>query len=368
MNGRKNQVGRIKLELSRVGSFKLDVDFELAPLGITVLFGPSGCGKTTVLRSVSGLERKARGVVQIGGDLWQDSDKGIFVPAWKRHLGYVFQEASLFPHLTARENLEFGIKYGRGMQGLGSRMEEAVELLGLSRLLDHLPETLSGGERQRVAIARALVLDPEILLMDEPLSALDWVRRQEILPWIKRIRDELQIPMLYVTHSAGEMARLADTIVLMEEGRIKKSGPASQLLGEIMAPVEVESDQISFLHGRVGEIDEKYHLAKLVLWRGGSLWISSEGVALENEVRVKILARDVVLAAVKPGQENSMQNALPCKVLSVIQDPDPSQALVDLACGEDRLMARLTRRAADSLKLVAGQKVWAQVKTATLSR
>lgn len=367
MTEQKKMGGEVRLSLARGEGFKLEVAFDLLPSGITVLFGPSGCGKTTVLRSVAGLENEAQGIVRIGDDLWLDTEKKVFVPTWKRPLGYVFQEASLFPHMTARENLEFGLKYGRASRGGGNRMEEAVELLGLSKLLDHRPAALSGGERQRVAIARALVLDPEILLMDEPLSALDWARRQEIMPWIERIRDELQIPVLYVTHSAEEVARLADMIVLMENGKIRKKGPASQLLCEITAPVEIESDRISFLHGKVAEIDGKYGLARLVLVTGDDLWISSEGLSQGDEIRVKVFARDVALS-LKAEHENSMQNAIACRVQAVTPESDPSQVLVDLACGSDRLMARLTRRAADLLALAPGKEIWAQVKTAALSR
>lgn len=368
MTEQKKDGGRVKLVLARGEGFKLDVDFELKSTGITILFGPSGCGKTTVLRSVAGLERAANGLVRVGADVWQDTEKKIFVPTWQRPLGYVFQEASLFPHMTARDNLLFGLKHGREARGGGTgRMDEAVELLGLSKLLNHKPAALSGGEQQRVAIARALVLNPEILLMDEPLSALDWARRQEIMPWIEKIRDELQIPVLYVTHSAEEVARLASTIVLMEDGKIRKAGPASQLLCEITAPVEIESDRISFLHGRVKGIDGKYGLACVELGTGDELWISAEGLTQGAEIRVKVFARDVVLANTSD-RESSIQNAIACTVKSIEAEKDPSQVLVDMTCGADRLMARLTRRAADSLGLAPGKSVWAQVKTAALSR
>ena len=201
MSEEKKTGGSIRLHLKRGKDFSLDVEFELNQSGITVLFGPSGCGKTTILRSVAGLEH-AKGRVVIGDEVWQDDEKKIFVPTWKRPLGYVFQGASLFPHMTAGQNIRFGLRYPRGRDTTEERISEAVKLLGLEKLLEHKPAQLSGGEQQRVAIARALVLNPKILLLDEPLSALDWERRQEIMPWISRIRDEQHLPMLYVTHSA----------------------------------------------------------------------------------------------------------------------------------------------------------------------
>lgn len=364
MSAQNEMGGRVVLKLSRGKDFSLDVDFELLSTGITVLFGPSGCGKTTILRSVAGLER-ARGIVRIGDALWQDSDKGVFVPTWQRSLGYVFQEASLFPHMTARENISFGLKYGRGGSSR-NRIDEAVELLGLSRLLNHRPYELSGGEQQRVSIARALVLNPKILLMDEPLSALDWSRRQEIMPWIEKIRDELQIPVLYVTHSAEEVARLADFILLIENGSITKRGPASRLICEISAPVEIETDRVSFLHGRIAGSDEKYALACVKLDSGGTLWIPSARTESGEEVRVKIFARDVALSRTAEAA-SSIQNSLECTVRGIEPDKNPAQSLVDLSCGSNRLMARITRRAAENLGLEKGQKVWALIKTAALS-
>ncbi|HSW18923.1 MAG TPA: molybdenum ABC transporter ATP-binding protein, partial [Ramlibacter sp.] len=222
----------IVLQLERAGGFSLAVDLHLPATGITALFGPSGSGKTTVLRCVAGLERAAGALVDIGGDCWQDDARGVFLAPWQRPLGYVFQEASLFDHLDVRGNIAYGQKR-RGGGGAGNgdlSLEAAVELLGIGHLLARRPHQLSGGERQRVAIARALAARPRVLLLDEPLSALDASRRQDILPWLERLRDELRIPMLYVTHAADEMARLADTLVLMDNGRAVASGPVAEVL------------------------------------------------------------------------------------------------------------------------------------------
>ena len=222
--------GRITLNLDRGTDFRLDVSFEIPDKGITVLFGPSGCGKTTVLRCTAGLER-AGGRVVVADRVWQDDARNIFVPAWERRLGYVFQEASLFEHLNVEGNLHFGLRHKDARGGL-ARFSEAVELLGIGHLLRRRVQLLSGGERQRVAIARALLMTPDLILMDEPLAALDWNRKQEILPWLERLRDELSVPMLYVTHSADEMARLADQVICFENGRIVAEGPLEEVLLE----------------------------------------------------------------------------------------------------------------------------------------
>ena len=356
--------GYVCLKLKRSESFCLDVSFPLHASGITVLFGPSGCGKTTILRSVAGLEKSAVGTVCVDGEKWQDSNAGLFLPTYRRPLGYVFQEASLFPHLTARENLRFGLRYAAKRGMVSSREEEAVELLGLSGLLQHRPSELSGGEQQRVAIARALVLDPKILLMDEPLSALDWKRRQEIMPWIERIRDELTIPVLYVTHSAEEVVRLADYLVLMENGSITSSGKASELIDRVPAPVSVGDDIVSRLSGKVAEKDRQYGLLAVELDTGEKIWVEDSGIALGTSVRIEVLARDVSIA-LKPMADSSIQNALSAEVLEV-KATGAAQATVRLAIGNARVTGRVTRRAVDRLHLAPGLKVVVQMKSVSL--
>ena len=250
--------GRITLNLDRGTDFRLDVSFEIPDKGITVLFGPSGCGKTTVLRCTAGLERAA-GRVVVADRVWQDDARNIFVPAWERRLGYVFQEASLFEHLNVEGNLRFGLRHKDARGGL-ARFSEAVELLGIGHLLQRRVQLLSGGERQRVAIARALLMTPDLILMDEPLAALDWNRKQEILPWLERLRDELSVPMLYVTHSADEMARLADQVICFENGRIVAEGPLEEVLLERW-PGQGEQGASVVLSGVVTERSEKWRTA-----------------------------------------------------------------------------------------------------------
>lgn len=365
MSEEKRTGGSIRLHLKRGKDFSLDVEFELNQSGITVLFGPSGCGKTTILRSVAGLEH-AKGRVVIGDEVWQDDEKKIFVPTWKRPLGYVFQGASLFPHMTAGQNIRFGLRYPRGRGTTEERISEAVKLLGLEKLLDHKPAQLSGGEQQRVAIARALVLNPKILLLDEPLSALDWERRQEIMPWISRIRDEQHLPMLYVTHSADEMARLADNVVLMERGRIKAQGSAQDILSRFKTQAEVGEARESILEGQTAERDEKYGLVRVALSDSdASLWIPDSGLSLGSRIRIGLFERNISLA-LTPHTDTSIQNVIPVVVKSVDRKPGDAQVGVLLSVGSQQLVARITARSCDHLGIAPGCRLWAQIKSVVI--
>jgi molybdate transport system ATP-binding protein len=350
----------LALRLSRPG-FELDVDLQLPGAGITVLFGPSGSGKTTLLRCVAGLERAA-GRVSMSGQAWQDDAGQLFLPTWRRALGYVFQEASLFEHLSVRGNLEFGLKRSAG-QSARKTLDDAVQLLGIDHLLDRRPEGLSGGERQRVAIARALATRPGLLLLDEPLASLDAARRQDILPWLARLRDEWRLPMLYVTHSADELARLADHVVVLEQGRVRASGPVQQVLAAIDSPLAGDEAGV-LLQGHVRERDTAWHLAR-VDFEGGGLWVRDGLWPLGQALRVRVLARDVSLA-LSPPEGSSIQNLLACKVDAITPDAHASQALVRLACGGSILQARVTQRAVHGLGLASGMSVWAQVKSVAI--
>ena len=319
--------------------------------------------KTSVLRCVAGLERAQSGVVRIGDETWQDDARGVFVPTWRRSLGYVFQESSLFAHLDVRGNVEFGLRRMRSQQGQQT-LDEAIDLLGIGDLLHRRPQQLSGGERQRVAIARAIATRPQLLLLDEPLASLDLARRREILPWLERLRDELSMPMLYVTHSADEVARLADQLVVLERGRITASGPVAQVMSAIVNPVLDAEDTGALLTGQVGQLDAQWHLAR-VDFAGGSVWIRDTGLRPGQAVRIRILARDVSIASTEP-RNSSIQNQLPCTIDSISADTHPSQALVRLRCGDSVLLARVTRRAVEALALTDSRPVWAQVKSVAL--
>ena len=352
----------IRLSLPRA-DFRLDVDISLPERGITILFGASGSGKTSILRCVAGLERAENGVIRIGGQLWQDAQQGIFLPTWQRPVGYVFQEASLFEHLDVAGNLAYGLKRVKSAAARQT-LDDAIALLGISSLLKRRPAELSGGERQRVAIARALATQPQVLLLDEPLAALDLARRQEILPWLERLRDELHTPMLYVTHSADEVARLADHLVVLERGQVKATGPVADVLLTRDSPMTIGEDTCSLLSGQIISRDLPWQLM-CVGFDGGSLWLRDNGLAIGHKVRLRVLARDISITTIEP-QQTSIQNHLPAVIESMTADSHPSQTLVRLHCGPSRLQARITRRAADSLRLAPGQAVWVQIKSVAL--
>lgn len=350
---------RIRVKLAR-SDFSLNVDLDLPSQGITVLFGASGSGKTTLLRCVAGLERPANGLIRVGQALWQDDARHIFVPTWERDLGYVFQEASLFEHLDVQKNVAFGLKRSK-KPGASEALSRAIELLGIGHLMHRQPASLSGGERQRVAIARALATQPRLLLLDEPLSALDHARRHEILPWLEKMRDELSVPMLYITHSADEVARLADYLVVLDQGSVKAYGTAQDVLARVESPAIGGEDAGVLLRGTVVRRDARWHLSQ-VEFPGGFLWVRDNDIALGQQVRLRVLARDISISALEP-HESSIQNHLKGCIETIVDDAHPSQALVRIRCGESILLARVTQRAISLLNLRAGSHIWAQVKS-----
>ena len=270
---------------------------------MTALFGPSGCGKTTVLRCIAGLLRVSEGVCEIDGDRWQDR-YGTFLPTHRRPLGYVFQEASLFAHLTVRRNLLFGAPRdnGGGAAGEAIAFDEVVDLLGVTALLDRSPRNLSGGERQRVAIGRALLSQPKLLLMDEPLSALDRATKNEILPFLERLRDRLSLPIVYVTHDIAEVERLADQIVLMEKGRVLAAGPLDVLQSDPMLPLATGRDAAVGLDSVIEAHDSRYGLLTLAV-RGGRFIVPAPPAPIGGRRRIRVVAGDVSLAREPAGPE-----------------------------------------------------------------
>jgi len=340
--------------------FTLDVDLDLPARGITALFGHSGSGKTTLLRCIAGLERAPQGQLEVLGETWQDSRQ--WLPTHQRSLGYVFQEASLFPHLTVLGNLRYGLKRSSDAQRVS--LDQAIELLGINHLLERKPDRLSGGERQRVGMARALALSPRLLLMDEPLAALDLKRKQEILPYLERLHAELEIPVLYVSHSPDEVARLADHIVVMEAGRVMASGPLTDTLARLDLPIQLGEDAGVVLDAVVAERDTAWHLAR-VAFPGGSLWVRDGGHAPGQAVRVRILARDASIALQRT-THTSIQNCLSAVVDDIADDHHPALSLIRLKVGGSPVLARLTRRAAVGLGLLPGLPVWVQIKAVAL--
>jgi molybdate transport system ATP-binding protein len=284
-------------------------------------------------------------------------------------LGYVFQESSLLPHLNVTDNLNFGLK--RAVKSSGNAQSDAaislkasIELLGIGSLLQRMPDQLSGGERQRVAIARAIAMKPKLLLMDEPLASLDAARRQEIFPWLTKLRDELKMPMLYVTHSTEEVTRLADHLVVLDQGQVKAQGPVGSVLTQVVNPVFVGEDAGALIEGCIGAVDKQWHLSR-VDFEGGCVWMRDAGLPVGIAVRIRILARDVSLATTEP-QNTSIQNQLRGHIQSITPDVHPSQVMVVLKCGAEEVLARVTKRAVDELSLQVGQPVWAQVKSVAL--
>lgn len=362
MNGVHTQ-----LSLSRSG-FNLDVDFNLPGQGISALFGVSGSGKTTVLRCIAGLERAARGVVRINGDIWQQ-DK-IFVPPHLRAVGYVFQEPSLFSHLDVRHNLEYAFKRRR-TDAAHIGFDHAIHLLGIEQFLQRMPHQISGGQQQRVAIARALLTSPRLLLMDEPLASLDLNSKAEILPYLEQLHDELKIPVIYVSHAPAEVTRLADHLVLIEAGKVRAQGAINDLLTNSALPLAHLDEAGAVLHGKVLRQDENYHLTYVALSgtgiTGGMVAVSHKDLTLGHDVRVRILARDVSIA-LQPPQHSSITNVLPVRVMNICPAADAAQAIVQLDLGGQTLLSRITRRSVDMLNLQQDAIVYAQVKSVALMK
>ncbi len=345
----------------QLGNFALDAAFSAPAAGVTALFGPSGSGKTTVLRCIAGLEHAA-GSLYMHGEVWQDNAK--FVATHKRPLGYVFQEASLFPHLSVRSNLEYGYKRITAAERK-VKLEQVVEWLGLSRLIERgNVASLSGGERQRVAIGRALLTSPRILLMDEPLSALDTTSKHEILPYLERLHRELDIPVFYVSHAMEEVARLADHLVLMDQGRVIASGPIGEILARLDLPTAQFDDAGAVVEAVVAQQDETYHLTR-VDFSGGALWVGKVDQPFGTSVRARVLARDVSIAT-QPPQGSSISNILNARI-EEIRDEGSDKVMVRLRVGDTHiLLSRITRRSRDQLGLITGMFVCAQVKSVAL--
>jgi len=341
--------------------FSLDVDLALPGRGVTALFGPSGCGKTTLLRCMAGLTRASQGQLVVHGETWQDDVT--FMPIHQRPVGYVFQEANLFAHLSVRRNLQFGQSR---VPAARHRVEfdRAIDLLGIGHLLERKPAGLSGGERQRVAIARALLTSPRLLLMDEPLAALDVARKNEFLPYLERLHAELDIPVMYVSHAPDEVARLADYIVVMNAGRAIAAGALTATLARLDLPIRLGEDAGVVLEAVVVERDEAWHLAR-VEFPGGSLWVRDGGHSIGQPVRIRILARDVSIALEKV-MDTSILNCLPATVDQLADDSHPALSLLRLTMGPSALLARLTRRSAVGLGLMPGMPVWVQIKAVAL--
>lgn len=352
----------VRFDVEHAG-FSMHPRLALPGRGVTALFGHSGSGKTTILRAIAGLDRHPGGYLEVNGVVWQDDAAKLFVPTHRRALGYVLQEASLFAHLTVRGNLAFASKRARAADG-ELVMAQMLALLGIEHLLERRTSDLSGGERQRVAIARALLTKPQLLLLDEPLASLDGKRKEEVLPYLERIHADLDVPMLYVSHSAEEVARLADHVVLLEAGQVLASGPAAATLARLDLSMALADDAGVLVEGVADGFDAQYDLLRLRA-AGTTMHVAHKAMVHGASLRLRILARDVSLT-LAPVPDSSILNQLPATVVAQWPANDRANVIVKLDAAGTALLARITRRSRDQLGLEEGSPVWAQVKAAAL--
>ena len=359
--------------------FELKVAIDLPASGVTCISGQSGSGKTTLLRCIAGLQR-ANGRLVVNGEVWQDEQT--FLPTHARNLGYVFQEASLLPHLTAEQNIDYALRRSKGRNGSALKTE-IIDLLEIGNQLAQMPGHLSGGERQRVAIARAIVAEPSLLLMDEPLASLDQARKQEVMHYIERLRHRFDIPIIYVSHAMDEIARLADHLILLEDGNLLASGPLQDVLGQIKTPLHLGEETGVVIDAEIREHQTEWGLIRAgfdggdILFRdntsrvrpGAEKEASDEGDEVEasigKPIRVRILARDVSLTLANH-EDTSILNRWPAIVDDLADDEDAAMMLIKLKVGATAIIARLTRKSVSHLGLIAGKQVCVQVKSVAI--
>lgn len=351
--------GYFRLPLTR---FNLTLHFQFPDRGVTAVMGPSGAGKTMFLRCLAGLERAPEGFLTVNDHCWQNETRSIFLPTHQRALGYVFQEPSLFPHLSAQKNLDYGWRRIPASQRQVA-FDEAVELLNLAVLLPRYPDTLSGGEQQRVAIARALLTSPKLLLMDEPLASLDTHSKSEILPYLEKLHEKLAIPVIYVTHTLEEVMRWADTLLVIEQGQAKGYGTVAEMLTRLDLPFAHTREAGVVIEAQVVEKDEEFSLTYLN-FAGERLSLLAENLPLGKKVRVRINARDVSLA-LENEVHSSILNIFRANVVNIISE-SPGQVLIKLDVHSTIVLARITQKSAAILNLQPGTRVYARVKSVSL--
>ncbi|MBK1698681.1 molybdenum ABC transporter ATP-binding protein [Rhodovibrio salinarum] len=348
-----------------LGPFGLNAHFTCPAKGIVALFGRSGAGKTSLVNALAGLVRPDAGRIAVGESVLFDSDHGIDLLPENRRIGYVFQEGRLFPHYSVRGNLLYGAKRAP-KDAAGVTLDQVVALLGLGDLLSRRPRDLSGGEKQRVALGRALLARPRLLLMDEPLASLDQPRKEEVLPFIERLRDELDLPIVYVTHAMEEIVRLADTMVLLDDGQVAATGPVEEVTGRLeLRPLTGRYEAGATLPVSVARHEPADQLSALT-FEGGELFVRQLDLVEGARLRVRIRARDVALA-LSPPQDSSILNVLQGTVAEIGTDPG---ALVDLSVqiGAHTLWARITKRSLRRLGLTVGTPVHALIKAVAIDR
>ena len=347
----------------QLGDLLMDLDLDLPMKGITSVFGRSGAGKTSLINVLSGLSQPDEGYIALGERVLFDSEKGMYLPPEQRRIGYVFQDARLFPHYTVIGNLNYGCQH-KDQQ----HFDDVVALLGIEHLFKRYPSSLSGGERQRVAIGRALLTKPDMLLMDEPLASLDQPRKQELMPYLEKLAKEVNIPILYVTHSLDEILRLADHMVMINQGKVVVSGHVNSVWGSPeMRPWLPSKEQSSLISARVNVNHPQYALTQVMLSHNAYLWVSRLPHQRGEWIRVRIHSNDVSLTKSQP-QQTSIRNILSARIDKILHDQDEQKVEIKLRVGETHLWANITLWAADELNLKVGDEVYAQIKGVSVTK
>jgi len=342
------------------GSFGLQVTTAIPGDGFTAIYGHSGAGKTSLLRWIAGLEKTNHGELHFHNTIWQD--RHTLIPTHLRQIAFVFQEPRLFPHLNTLDNLLYARK--RRFSNNGPSLEQVCQWLGLQHLLAHYPQQLSGGQQQRVAIARALLSNPKLLLMDEPLGALDHKSKQVILKHLQKLRQHIDIPILYVSHDIEEISQLANHLLILEGGKLIEQGTMVDLCNRLDLNLSHEENAASIISGLIERHDERYGLTELMIDKKHSLLLAKKPGEPGSRIAVRIPARDVSIA-LSPAVDSSILNILPCTV-DAIEESGDSRMLVRLKLEQQYLLARLTHKSVDRLSLSTGQQVYAQIKTVAL--
>ncbi|OAE07776.1 molybdenum ABC transporter ATP-binding protein ModC [Pantoea sp. OXWO6B1] len=343
----------------RLGEHQLEIDVTIPASGITAIFGVSGAGKTSLINAIGGLTRPQRGRIQLNDRILFDAEQQVALPPEKRNIGYVFQDARLFPHYSVRGNLRYGLS-----ASMKSQFDSLVALLGLNPLLNRFPLSLSGGEKQRVAIGRALLSAPDILLMDEPLASLDLPRKRELMPYLQTLAKQVDIPVLYVSHSLEEILQLADNVLVLDAGKVKAFGPLERVWSSsAMRPWLPASDLTSVLRVQVLEHHPDYPMSALSLG-DQHIWVSRVNLPVKSPLRIRIASADVSLT-LQPAQNSSIRNVLPAQVVELIEVGD--QVEVKLRIGISELWARITPWARDELNIRPQQWLYAQIKSVSVT-
>lgn len=352
--------GNCSIQLHR-RDFSIEAAFDIPSRGVLGIFGHSGSGKTTILRCIAGLERDVQGQITVNGKKWMDGKRTISSQA--RNVGYIFQDSRLFPHLSVEANLEYGARRCRAVNGNAVKKEHLLELLNIGHLLSRKPHQLSGGEKQRVAIGRALLKNPQLMLMDEPLASLDATRKQEILPFLDRLHAELKIPMLYVSHSLGEVSRLCDHILVMEQGRIQFKGSIHDALVSPDSPLAKSENAAAILEGSVIITEKEFGLSTVQTHNGNRIVIQGQ-LPAGDQVRVRIQASDISLCKTAP-VDTSILNIIEGKIAAVIEEHD-AYILLQIDSLSDILLARISRKSYHELGLQPGSSVYMQIKAVSI--